>query len=63
MPIIGNAKKCSVQEENPNGENPCDHVGTENLVHMQGSSWRWDSNQGPQTQTEVHRGEGRERNH
>ncbi len=33
-------------EENPNGENPPNQVGTENQIHMQGM--RWDLNPGPQ---------------
>ncbi len=30
------------------GENPRNQIGTENPIHMQGSSLRWDSNQGLQ---------------
>ena len=32
----------------PKGGKPRNWVGTENPLHMQGSSLRWDSNQGPQ---------------
>ncbi len=34
-------------EENPNGENPRNQVGTENPNQMQGSGPRWDLNLGP----------------
>ncbi len=35
-------------EEDLTGENPCNQVGTKNLIHVQGSGLKWDSNQGPQ---------------
>ncbi len=52
----------------PNEENQHSQVWTENPIHMQGSSLRWDSNQGPQSwkagkETTEHQSYNKTHNH